>query len=113
MMQTHSHYPREGEGLMSEYTKGTLTVEDFDGEGGIAITMDGYDCFHAVYPEGHGEVEQNDRWNLATLMVAAPDMYEALQLATATIERLNRNNSADGTLHVLAAALAKAEGNLK
>ena len=51
------------------------------------------------------EVEANLR-----LQAAAPDMVQALELAEATIERLNRHNSADGTLQVIRAALKKAEG---
>jgi hypothetical protein len=46
----------------------------------------------------------------AKLVAAAPDLLEALQLAKATIERLNRHNSANGTLDVIRAALSKADG---
>lgn len=43
----------------------------------------------------------------ARLIAAAPDLFEALTVAEATIERLNRHNSANGTLDVIRAALAK------
>ena len=46
----------------------------------------------------------------ANLIAAAPEMLEALELAEATIERLNRNNSANGTLDVIRSAIAKAHG---
>ena len=45
----------------------------------------------------------------AHLISAAPGLLEALRLAETTIERLNRHNSADGTLDVVRAAIAKAE----
>lgn len=38
-------------------------------------------------------------------------MIEALEVAEATIERLNRHNSANGTLDVIRAAIAKAKGD--
>ncbi len=44
----------------------------------------------------------------ARLIAAAPELLEACALAVATIERLNRHGSADGTLDVLRAALARA-----
>ena len=44
-------------------------------------------------------------WDAATRQAS----LEALQLAEATIERLNRHNSANGTLDVVRAAIAKAE----
>lgn len=47
----------------------------------------------------------------ALLISAAPEMYEALALAVATIERLDKKGSAVGTLDVLRAALAKADGS--
>lgn len=46
----------------------------------------------------------------ATLMCASPDMLNALQIAKATIERLERHapGSANGTLDVINAAITKA-----
>lgn len=43
---------------------------------------------------------------------AAPEMLEALELAEATIERVNPkvHNSCGGTLEVIRAAIAKAKG---
>ena len=48
----------------------------------------------------------------AHLIAAAPAMYEALSMAQATIERLQRHapGSAIGTLDVIKAAIAQAEG---
>lgn len=48
----------------------------------------------------------------ATLIAAAPAMYEALSMAQATIERLQRHapGSALGTLDVISKALAQADG---
>ena len=46
----------------------------------------------------------------ARLIAAAPDLLEAAELARATVERLNRHGSANGTLDVLSAAIAKATG---
>lgn len=46
----------------------------------------------------------------ARLIAAAPDLHAAATLAVATIERLDKNGSAVGTLDVLRAAIAKAEG---
>jgi hypothetical protein len=48
----------------------------------------------------------------AHLIAAAPDMLEALLLAEATIERLDKMGSAVGTLDVVAAAIKKAKGEL-
>jgi hypothetical protein len=45
-----------------------------------------------------------------SIISAAPEMLEALELAEATIKRLNRHNSADGTLDVIRAAIQKAKG---
>ncbi len=45
-----------------------------------------------------------------SLMRAAPDLLAALELAEATIKRLNRHDSANGTLDVVRAAIAKAVG---
>ena len=44
----------------------------------------------------------------ARLIAAAPAMLEALELAEATVVRLERHNSAAGTLHVVRAAIAAA-----
>ena len=51
----------------------------------------------------------------AHLIAAAPAMYEALSMAQATIERLQRHapGSAIGTLDVIKAAIAQAEGDNK
>jgi len=50
----------------------------------------------------------------AHLIASAPELYEALELALATIERLAVRHgpfcSADGTMDVVRAALAKARG---
>lgn len=44
------------------------------------------------------------------LELAGPDLLNALELAEATIVRLNRFDSANGTLDVIRAAIAKAHG---
>ena len=47
----------------------------------------------------------------AQLIAAAPELLEACKLAEATVRRLNRHNSANGTLDVLRDVIAKAEGD--
>lgn len=46
------------------------------------------------------------------IVAAAPDMLGALEVAEATIVRLNRHDSANGTLDVIRAAIRKAKGEL-
>jgi hypothetical protein len=53
------------------------------------------------------DLDDSDMYN-ARLIAAAPELLEACALAVATIERLNRHDSANGTLDVLRAALARA-----
>ncbi len=51
------------------------------------------------------ETEDNAR-----LMAASKEMLNALQLAEATIQRLDKHGSAVGTLQVIEAAIRKVEG---
>ena len=44
---------------------------------------------------------------MAQVADLVPEMVRALSVAEATIERLNRHNSANGTLDVIRAAIAK------
>lgn len=69
---------------------------------------------HSVYPYRirHRNADGSTRdigecWHLedARLIAKAPAMREALELAEATIARLNRHDSANGTLDVIRAAL--------
>lgn len=63
---------------------------------------------HDWDPEAPQTAEECDA--NARLIAAAPDMYEALGLAHATILRLDKNGSAVGTLDVVRNALRTAEG---
>jgi hypothetical protein len=54
------------------------------------------------------DVEAAKTWLVdAIVHDRSAEMLEACELAVATIERLNRNNSANGTLDVLRALIAK------
>lgn len=53
---------------------------------------------------------QGAKMELCHLHVAAREMLEALWLAKVTIRRLDEYESANGTLHIINAATAKAEG---
>lgn len=75
------------------------------------------DLFHTVFGPANGNpspvtiatVSKGNRAN-ARLIAAAPELLEALELAEATIQRLNRHDSANGTLDVMRSALNKARG---
>jgi hypothetical protein len=74
----------------------------YDGGGGEAFAIVG-----EAYSQGGTE---DNVLSVARLFAAAPDMRQALIVAQATIERLDKRGSAKGTLDVIAAALAKADG---
>ena len=57
----------------------------------------------------HIDAEQEVIDALDDFFQSHKDLLEACNLAIATVERLNRHNSANGTLDVLRAAIAKAE----
>jgi hypothetical protein len=56
-------------------------------------------------PKMNREIEEGN----ARMMGNAPKMLNALKVAEATIMRLNRHDSANGTLDVIRAAIAEAE----
>lgn len=78
------------------YEPGTKTIRTVPGNHWLA-TLDSWD----------GAIKhQNDANGIA--MAASPTLIQALQLAEATIRRLDRNQSAQGTLDVIRIALAEA-----
>jgi len=113
-MQTHSHYPREGEGLMSGHSKGPWTWDYHhgmkDSEGNTVLVMGTGAPLGAVTArEDYAEIEAN-----TYLTVAAPDMYDALREVAfqfGPLEEAKLLGTADvEALHIVRAALAKAEG---
>ena len=78
-------------------------------EDGTSVTNDGGERIASWPAPGNESMFAN-----ATLIVRAvnahDDLVAALGIAEVTIERLNRHNSANGTLDVIRAALAKARG---
>jgi hypothetical protein len=73
------------------------------------------DMFNTVFgpktdapcPEVIATIHKGNRVN-AKAIAAVPELIEALELAKATIVRLNRHDSANGTLDVVRTALRKA-----
>jgi len=103
------------------YTKGPWRADMTRANGHIGISIrseDGIDVatvYLAEYQAPNrpgGEVNQpantQARGN-AGLVAASPALYEALQLAEATIMRLDKRGSALGTLDVIRSAISKAE----
>lgn len=92
---------------MTQHTPGPWAAEPaITGE--VDIISDAARLPVCTVPKLHpGRMSPKERQANARLIAAAPQLFEALQLAEATIERLNRHDSANGTLDVIRTALSE------
>jgi hypothetical protein len=96
--------------MNANYTPGPWSVFGADTIIGPSGNVVAECCGYSNKAEDAAQRAQGGRESNAVLIAAAPTMLEALALAEATIERLNRHDSANGTLDVIRAAIASATG---